>query len=279
MDLELWLQHDTWELDEGAEYPVRLQVDEYSIVHAGAETQTSKMVYIHVRNGDWFYDLLRKGNELFVYAQDDTMGFQLIGSHKALGKMKACTLDALEAEKKSRVNPFAQGGMSSAMDGTAPEKPSYTRAGPDDPDAKAFAMNALMMPTLRHYERIPDAQRSKKLKEYPVTWKGAGVLGIIERLGGLALNDLATTLALEISLRCESTFDSAQTPFVLPDGGAGIQVQILCHKEDGYSHIVSLYPANVGGYYAVGSFAADPELAMEADRFFHEAVTDMLRGF
>ncbi len=280
MELELWLENDAWELEEGTSYPVRLQVDQHQILHARAEAEYAEGVYIYVRKGEWFFNLLKKGRFLKVFTQAEMLDFDLTGSATALNKMRACTVAALKEEKATKqANPFEQKSASHSQTKSKFDDLEYTQAGPDDVDTKAFALNALMMPSLRHYETVPSEEFGDKFKDVPVVWRGAGSLGIIFRLEGLDLEKLAMALTLEVSAKCDGPFDSSKSPFRLRDGGNGMQVQILCHGDEELNQVISLYPAEAGGYFAVINLSKDTEDAQKAASQFHMAVEDMMRGF
>lgn len=283
MELEVWLFNKSWELAEGAFYPIRLKVDQYQTAHGEAEVVVTYGVYIFIANGDWFFKLMQKGQGLHIYTQDDEMHFSLDGSKQALDKMKACTLNALQEQRRSGINtnPFDRDGSTKNIikDKQDVALRPYTMVERDDMQTKAFALNVLMMQPLRHYTKIETSEKNDAMKKFPVAWRGPGAIGLITRLEGLGLERLASVLTQEKREACASQFDASKTDFVLRDGGKGKQLRFFCHDEDELAEVISLYPAKAGGYFMVGHYANDGAKAIKADRLFNMAANDLLRGY
>jgi len=280
MNLEIWLSNKSWELAEGESYPVRLRVDEYQVMHGEAEVLPPKGVYIYIENGEWFLKLLQKGQTLYVYAQENEMRFGLDDSGQALKKMKACTLNALQEQERAGIdtNPFDRDLDPKKYTKRNGTPRTYTIVGPDDAETKAFALNVLMMQPLRHYTKMDVSEKTDAIKRFPMAWRGGGAVGLITRLEGLGLERLAVALT-QNRQGCDGRFEISKTPFALRDGGKGMQLSLMCHEEDSLSEVISLYPAKVGGYFAVVHFAKDGAQAIKADRQFFLATNDMLRGY
>jgi len=281
MELEVWLINEAWNLEQGAQYPVRLYVDDHQKLHARAEVKGRGGVYIPVRRGEWLFELLKKGDGFYIDTEGEHLGYDLSGSFKALSRMRACTEEMLQAERSGDgpINPFAKKRLFDSASGLFKRGLNYTYTGPDDAGSKAFALNALMMPPLRHYQQIAPGDFDGDFDKFAVAWHGEGVFGVISRLEGLDLDDLGMALTRKNTVLCKGAFDSSKTPFKLRDGSQGLRLQIFCHNDEAFSRVISLYPADNDGFYSIFNFSQNNADAQKADAQFHTAIEDMMRGY
>jgi hypothetical protein len=89
-NLEIWLRHDEWQLEEGPAYQVIYWVDD-GIRHRGvAKVQATRLARIDIDSPDVLFDALKRGRRLYVQTGTDTKVFRLDGTFRALDRLWHC---------------------------------------------------------------------------------------------------------------------------------------------------------------------------------------------
>ena len=201
-DFRIMLGNENWVLGDGVFYEVGLQVDRQNLGTYTAFSSEEAYLVISLGNRQDIYELLRRGQVLTVTAAQEKFYFQLIGTYKALPKVKEC-VDLALAFSTGNQNPFAL-GQSGAF--VPDQENPFTQQGPTQEAETDFQDTLSLLLLLAGFEDFDFIQEPGfSIPEGGYLWSsnqpGVNVMGIfmvVEREGTIE-NDMGQMLATDCS--------------------------------------------------------------------------------
>jgi hypothetical protein len=252
--------HASWNLNNGQSVPITVVVDGGAPYNLTAVAIAKTFAVADLPPTAGIFDLMRKGYQMMVYAQNNKYGFNLNGTYAALTELISC------------VGRFVQPpGPPAPIVGSAasPPQPSPSTTASltteQRLEATTLVANLLSQGDLTGY-RILSAKEVQELKipelaNWHVAWRAEdvfGVMKIIPASTAQSASTISTALISDDSRGCGAgKFASGTNP---DDKSPGTVRSFTACKTDKLSYEIHyiIVPRDDGGFYLFGTFGRSP---------------------
>lgn len=245
--------HPSWNFTTGQQVPISVVVDGGAPTNLTATAISKTFATADLPATSGFFDLMRKGFQMSVYAQGSQYAFNLDGTYAALTELISC------------VNGFARSARPPAPIVGAPSAPPPTPSASLSVDqrleATTLVANLLSQGDLNGFRILTSKEiqdlKISSLSSWHVVWKAENVFGTMKIVPPNAAKspaDIATAMIADDSRGCTNgKFASGTSPDDKSPGTMRLFVACKTDKLAWETHYI-VAPRDEGGYYLFGTF-------------------------
>lgn len=256
--------NDKWRLKSGSQYSVRYWIDTGEPEYATAVATSEQAVEISLKDSIPLFNSFRRGNTLYVSAQNTDFTFNLTDSSRVLTYLLECVkADGRKPVVAASVpNPFGSPAVTrdkgSSVNSTLAERAEATTLA-------ANLLSALGTPGFKilQPDEMPEGLKSDAM------WRSGAGIGTVNVLPSVTdIKGIPSVLISGDAKGCKKAFASGSLP---AESGLSPLTRLFTRCGKGKDAIVGIYliiPRRAGGAYVIGTFSVgegDAANALDSD--------------